>query len=149
MPLPKNPYPDLTDAQVREQLQWLETIMTRSKVATWKLHRPSMKMFINSALAELLGQSWQREQSYPFELLLEAMHAECRHSAVAVMQQLWVGDLEHADVIFRVTAANGQVRTIRDTVSVISHELQGQAEWLTGVWIDITDTVMAIIAWSE
>jgi len=143
MPLPKNPYPDLTDAQVREQLQWLETIMTRSKVATWKLHRPSMKMFINSALAELLGQSWQREQSYPFELLVEAMHAECRHSAMAVMQQLWAGDLEHADVIFRVTAAHGQARTIRDTVSVISHDRQGQAEWLTGVWIDITDTVMA------
>lgn len=134
-------YRHLTEAQLRERLYCLETVVAKSKVGVWQLCVVTGELSVNQYFAELLGLTWHPELTFTFDDLLKIIHPDDVSRAKSQFKQYRAGESQDFEVEFRVKFADGTWHWIRDIGAAVRMNTSGRAEKIVGSWLDVNDMV--------
>ena len=144
---------DITEQKERqEQIQSLqerlELAVNGANLGVWDLDMTTGEVEYNKRLANILGYSLDEIES-DIEIWQERLHPEDRPDVQARIEAYFEDDRESHDAEYRVRAADGDWKWVRDLGEVVERNEDGTPERLVGITFDIDDRKRAEITLEE
>ena len=131
----------LTQAKLQDAQFRLEGALTAAEIGTWNWNLKKNRIYADPNLARLFGLSQEDAHGGPVENYLAAIHPD----DVAPVRAAIANSIEHGAAYqqyYRVIQKDGSVRHIHSRGKIRFDE-NGQAAWMPGVAIDVTEQKLA------
>ncbi|MEN9844656.1 MAG: hypothetical protein RLZZ612_2485 [Pseudomonadota bacterium] len=127
------------EIEIQQQRQRLEAIVSSTGAGTWEWNLQTGSVVLNSRWMEMLGYSPNDPLPQNAEEWEALIHPEDQVQRLCELQRHWGGDTAQFDCSVRLRHRSGRWVWVQERGRVMAHGDDGQALWMYGAHIDISD----------